>query len=921
MLFPLLVRCLLLLLLPASVSFAAPLEPVTLQLKWRHQFQFAGYYVALHRGFYRDEGLAVTFREGGPGISPTDEVMAGHADFGVGGGDLVYQWLQDRPVVALASIFQHSPTVLLTLKSSGLSSPHDLAGKRIAMLVGGLPDAEIAAMFTDEGVALTSLEMVENSGDIAGLLERRVDAMFGYLTNEPYQLDKEGVAFNLLRPISYGIDFYGDTLFTSQRQLHDHPGRVAAFLRASLRGWSWAMKHPEETIDLMLEHYPVERSREHLLFEAMKTRELMLPEIVEIGHMNRGRWRAMADTFVRLGMAPAGKSLKGFLYEPEKPVTPAWLWWALGFTAGLILLALLISTVLAVFNRRLRAEVAARTASLSREVEKRQAAEKRLAQQNELLERRVEKRTRNLAEEVSDHRRTIAKLSETSARLREARKAAEAANEAKSIFLATMSHEIRTPLNAIVGINQLLQQSALDKQQKTWLQTQHRSALMLQGIISNVLDFSRIEAGALELESVNFDLRQVVNNTCELIQPELEMKGLKLEVTMADELPGCLVGDPLRLGQILLNLASNAVKFTEKGKVTIDVRVVRSDDESAVVECIVEDSGIGICAADREEIFRPFAQLDASFARRFGGAGLGLAITRQLLQRMDSELRCESTPGEGSRFSFAVELGHCAVSRRVDTPAAAKIEPLPQLAESHVLLVEDDPVNQMVAEKLLEALGVGNIIVASSGLQALEKSGWHRYDLILMDLQMPDLDGFRTTEKIRARYKDKTPIVAMTASTVSGTKQRCLDAGMNDYISKPVDVEQLREILLRWVNNKPDTADSEKEIAEKLRLLGESLGEAPVRELLQNAVKNLATQKAELLDLIRAGEIPAAQKLAHRMKGNTVIYGSSRMENLLRSIEKHENGEGEEFDALVEQLLVEADVALRAMERMLSPET
>ncbi len=923
MLRALFLRCLLLLLTP--VVYAASPEPVTLQLKWRHQFQFAGYYVAVHRGFYRDEGLAVTLREGGPGISPVDEVLAGHADFGVAGAELIYQWLQDRPVVALASIFQHSPTVLVALRSSDLNSPHDLAGKRVAMRVGGLPDAEIAAMLSNEGVALDTVEMVENSGDVEALIDGGLDAMFGYLTNEPYQLGRRGVRFNLLRPINYGVDFYGDTLFTSQRQRHDHPERVAAFLRASLRGWAWALAHPEETIELMLKHYRTGRSRDHLLFEAARTRELMLPEIVEIGHMNRGRWRAMADTFVRLGMAPEGKRLDGFLYEPEQRTAPVWLWWALGFAVGLILLVLLVSAILAVFNHRLRAEVAARTVTLSREVEKREQAEKALAQQNERLERRVEDRTRSLAEEVSDHRRTIAKLSETSARLREARKAAEAANEAKRIFLATISHEIRTPLNAIVGTNQLLQQSPLDERQRCWLHTQHRSALMLQGIISNVLDFSRIEAGQLELEAIHFDLRQVLNNTRELIQPDAEMKGLTLLFEIDDDVPECLVGDPLRLGQVLLNLAGNAVKFTEQGKVTVSVRLERDGKGSAVVRFVVEDSGIGIGAADREAIFRPFAQVDASFARRFGGAGLGLAITRQLLQMMGSELQCDSTPGEGSRFGFSVELGRCRSAGRdarpaKGAPAAAPIEPLPRLADRHVLLVEDDPVNRMVAEKLLEALGVGRVTVAANGGEALEKAGWHRYDLILMDLQMPDLDGFRTTEKIRARYRLETPIVAMTASTVSGIRERCLDAGMNDYLSKPVDVNVLRKMLLRWVVRDESRSASEREVAEKLRLLSESLGHEPVRELLKNAAGNLGEQRETLIRLIRSGELEPARRLAHKMKGNTVIYGSRRMEALLRSIEKHEGGGADELDGLVERLLGEIDIAMRAMERLLVDE-
>ena len=259
-----------------------------------------------------------------------------------------------------------------------------------------------------------------------------------------------------------------------------------------------------------------------------------------------------------------------------------WLWWAFLMAMTLVALTVLITGVLSLFNRRLQQEVAERTARLSREVERRRSAESMLEQHNQALEQEVARRTGELAAEVEHHRRTVARLSETASKLTEAREAAEEANRAKTEFLANMSHEIRTPLNAIIGFNQLLRQSPLEQRQLKQLEGQYESARMLQGIIGNILDFSRIEAGRLELESVGFDLRQVLNNVREQAERDAEVKGLSLRFEIDDRLPDHLRGDPLRLAQVLNNLVGNAVKFTEKGGVTVRVEVEeRSADGSA----------------------------------------------------------------------------------------------------------------------------------------------------------------------------------------------------------------------------------------------------------------------------------------------------------------------------------------------------
>ncbi len=910
---------LLLLSFPAvSVAGAvaeAATEQVTLQLKWRHQFQFAGYYAAVHKGFYRDEGLSVTLLEGGPGIAPHERVLAGPADFGVGGGDLVYQWLHDRPVVVLASILQHSPAAILTLGSSGLTTPHDLAGKRIMMLTGGRPDPEIAAMLVNEGIALGDLQMIENSDSLEELLSGGIDAGFAYVTNEPYQLARDGIAFNIIRPVSYGVDFYGDSLFTSTRQLHDHPDRVAAFLRASLKGWDWALAHSEEMIDIIMENYPVLQSREQLQFEAAQMRKLMLPEIVEIGHINPGRWRAMANTFVRLGMAPAGKALDGFLYDPRNTNNATRLWWVLGFFMAITLLAILISSLLALFYRRLRREVDVRTQKLSAEIDRRIQAETLLEDHNRELENEVEKRTRTLVEEVNERRKAIRELSETTEKLQQASRGAVDASRAKSEFLANMSHEIRTPLNTIIGINHLLRQSSLDEQQRKWLDIQDNASRMLLGVISNILDFSKIESGKLELELINFDLRKVLQHVGKLFTAEAGMKGLDLNFKIDDSLPGCFTGDPLRLGQVLTNLIGNAVKFTEKGSVTVLVSVAKKSSDTVTLDFSIRDTGIGISVEHQKTLFEPFSQSDASFNRRFGGTGLGLAITRRLLEEMKTDLHCSSTVDVGSTFTFSITLGLCmnpeVTSLLPAHETSDRIQKNPAFATLHVLLVEDDEINQLIAETLLEVVGVGQITNASSAEQVIEILDSVKPDLLLMDIQMPGMDGYQAAARIRELHGDAIPLIAMTANAVAGERQRCLAAGMNDYISKPIDIDRLVDVLLTWCAKKGNTSATKYEIATTMDRLAETLGEEGMSPLLKKLVANLSQQKTEMAALLSAGDWREAGALAHRMKGSMNMYGGEYIVSLLRKIEKYDETRQTDLREIAGELQVELEKAIQ----------
>lgn len=302
----------------AALAAVSPLQVIDFQLRWHHQFQFAGYYAAVEQGYYRDEGLDVRLHEAAPGVTPVDEVLAGRAQYAESNSEVLYARLNGKPLVVLAAIFQHSPSVLLARKDADIYSPHDLIGKKV-MLLNSQTDADFRAMLLHEGIKQDAIDIIPSSLDIEDLISGKVAAFNSYLTNEPYLLKKRGIDFTIIKPGAYGIDFYSDILFTTERELKNHPERVEAFRRATLKGWRYAMDHPDEIIDLLISKYHVPKSREHLQFEANAMRSLILPDLIEIGHMNPGRWQRMAEAFTEVGMGDKDFSLEGFIYDPNPP--------------------------------------------------------------------------------------------------------------------------------------------------------------------------------------------------------------------------------------------------------------------------------------------------------------------------------------------------------------------------------------------------------------------------------------------------------------------------------------------------------------------------------------------------------------------------------------------------------------------------
>jgi len=409
---------------------------------------------------------------------------------------------------------------------------------------------------------------------------------------------------------------------------------------------------------------------------------------------------------------------------------------------------------------------------------------------------------RNLSDDQNEKLATeIEQRKRVEKELQKSRQSAETASKAKSEFLANMSHEIRTPMNGILGTLQLLQSSELDAEQSSYVSIAYNSGEALLSILNDILDFSKIEAGKLELEFIPFDMKGLINELVVLLKQKANEKKNQLKLDVDTQLPAAIKGDSVRIRQILSNLMTNAIKFTEQGTVTIKIRVLEKTDDIVRLRIEVNDTGIGIAKAAQKKLFNSFTQADGTTTRKYGGTGLGLAIVRQLVTMMRGRLGIDSEEGEGSSFwaeiSFEIPDEEILENRKLSVVAVDKN------LQGHVLLVEDNPVNQIVAKKMLEKMGL-SFEVVNNGEEAISRlKQSHAFNLVLMDCQMPVMDGYAATGALRELEKEtsaeRLTVVAMTANAMEGDKEKCLESGMDDYVAKPVKQQALKETLARWL--------------------------------------------------------------------------------------------------------------------------
>lgn len=375
-------------------------------------------------------------------------------------------------------------------------------------------------------------------------------------------------------------------------------------------------------------------------------------------------------------------------------------------------------------------------------------------------------------------------------------KAAEEASKAKSQFLAHMSHEIRTPLNGIIGVADLLNGTPLSEEQNNYVKTIRNSGEALLSIINDILDFSKIEAGKLDLENTSFSLPELCETIQSIFIAPLQNKGLTFELNMTPQVPIYIASDPLRIKQILINLIGNAIKFTSKGKITLQLDAQTTQDQKIRLTLQVSDTGIGISPDQQHKLFAAFSQIDASTTRKYGGTGLGLQISLKLAELMGGNIELESEEGKGSCFTVHLLVDPAVEpTRQQQNNRVISVKP-PQ--DVRVLVAEDNPTNQMVVKAMLKKLGYDPVIVGN-GAEAIETAHHQVFDVILMDCQMPVLDGFAATQQLRAEAKfTQLPIIALTAGATLEEQQQCFDAGMTDFLSKPITIDALQKGLAKW---------------------------------------------------------------------------------------------------------------------------
>jgi signal transduction histidine kinase/DNA-binding response OmpR family regulator len=525
----------------------------------------------------------------------------------------------------------------------------------------------------------------------------------------------------------------------------------------------------------------------------------------------------------------------------------------------------------------------------------------------EHMERRRESELK-LRTAVAAQEQAQSQLREMNQRLEERTRQAEVANAAKSEFLANMSHEIRTPLNGVLGMAELLAGTVLDAEQREYVLALNGSGEALMALLNDILDFSKIEAGQLTLESTPFNLEQLVSDTAGLFRSKLAGRPVELRVAFDPATPPAVIGDPGRIRQVLNNLLSNAIKFTEKGHILVEVRSEARGGER-IYHLAVRDTGIGIPQDKQAKLFRPFIQADSSTARRYGGTGLGLTLVSRILEAMGGAIRLESVEGKGTSLVATLPLGPDA---QAGSPGRQPLHGAGRPAapallsgfQARVLLVEDHEVNQVIARKFLEAAGL-TVERAANGREALDRLAAQSFDLVLMDCQMPEMDGFEATARFRAMERGtgrRLPVIAMTAHAMAGDRDRCLQAGMDDYLTKPLARESLMRAVSRWLGKSgpepaapgppgapPVAADPGLDLDEDLFRNLLEVFDGDTAELKRSVIEPFLQRGRELMLEFRThAAVPSFEPIqfaAHSLKGSSRTLGLRALGRLAEQLE------------------------------------
>jgi len=723
------------------------LDKVSVQLKWFYQYQFAGILVAKEKGFYKKAGLDVNIKERDPKKNNILQVIEGESEYGLADSVILRYRAQGHPVKVLSTIFQHNAMVLISKKGSGIVSPYEMKGKSISYQEG-LDDSIITSLLSFAGIE--NVDILKKPMDFTHMdfVNGDIDISEAYISIEPYWLkEKYGIDVNIIDPKNYGIDFYGDLIFTTEDEIKNHPLRVDAFKKATLEGWAYALRHKDEAINIILKKYNTRNlNYEQLLYEARITENLIATKFIPLGDVKKERFKILADLYLSKGISKHNldKAVDEIVYDPNANtnIFHKYLYSILWTSIGLILLVLF----LVFYNRRLSYLVQVKTKELE-----------------------------------------------------EAKTFAEDAAVSKSNFLANMSHEIRTPMNAILGFVEQLAKGEKDVSRQKMFATVQSSSHSLLTIINDILDISKIESGKMYLDIKNSNLHIIFDEIKDLFTATCESKNINFTVNIDKNLPTCALVDDIRLKQIIINLMSNAIKFTKDGgEISIDV-IYKAIDNT--IEIIVVDNGIGIAKEKLDDIFYAFEQEDSSTTRRFAGTGLGLAISKKLVTIMNGSIKVISEVGKGSSFHLSLPYKNCDLS--VKTSKVESNQNNKKVLEGKVLVVEDNKTNQMLLGIILDEFNL-EYDIANNGQEAVDMFKENLdYSIILMDENMPVMNGIEAVKHIHKieeeENREAVAIIAVTANALSSDRKRFLDAGMNDYISKPYQEKTIQDMLLKYM--------------------------------------------------------------------------------------------------------------------------
>jgi len=729
LLLPLVLLVPLLCLLPGTAT--AEYESITLQLKWNHQFQFAGYYAAIEQGYYRDAGLDVHLQEAIPGKDPIQAVIDGDAEYGVGTSKLLIARSHGAPVVVLGVIFQHSPFVLISHADSTGNDLHALADKRIMLDVNG---SEIAAMLQRNGLSPDSYQHIQHSFDLKAWIQGDVDAMSVYITHEPYKLSQRGIAYHIFKPLNFGVDFYGDNLFTTEQEIRKHPQRVQAFRDASFKGWTYAMQHTDEIIRLISEKYHSPTSVAQMHYEANTMQNLLEQGLIPTGYMYVGRWQSIISTYQSLGLLPAEFHLQGFIYQPEPNFFSTLWFWRWEILASLLIMLLMLAA----------------TALIS-------------------LRKMVQQRTRELYDSTL---------------------AADKANADKSRFLAAVSHDMRQPMQAMRLYLDVLEAQLKQDENREIVRKIQVTHDDFSGLLSRCLDLSQLDAGSMQAQREVFDVGELLQQLHVEYLPLVEAGGLSFRMRQP-QTQTLIYSDRTFVLRILTNLISNALRYTQHGGILLTAR-----RQGSFLRLSVWDTGSGIKESQQEMIFQEFLQLGNAERDRNKGVGLGLSIASRMCLLLGEPIQLKSVWGKGSQFFFDVPLSDVPQSD-VDSPLRAKQGDVLSQADFNgmrVFVIDDDARMRDSLRMILEQWQC-EVCCCADKQQAIAALDQEMPDVIISDYRLANgITGFEVISQLNALASKNIPALLLSGDSDPELMQEAISAGL-PLLIKPVSPERLQRFL------------------------------------------------------------------------------------------------------------------------------